>query len=127
MRVVDAANTTNARLNRESLADSWHEQALCASPAANVACGIAGVISVAAFVSLPARWACIPLALGVAGIFAIVGMLSRAELGTRTPAEIASFRRLRSIADVVAIMLALAALVSLLGLVFGGSVGVMRV
>ena len=127
MRTANATNAGRAQRKQESIADAWREQTLRASPAALVVCGIAGGTGVAALAALPARWACVPLALFVAGVFAIAGFLTQAELTARTPVAAASFRRLRLIANVVAVVLALATLVSALGLMFGGSVGVMRV
>jgi hypothetical protein len=127
MRAANATNGNRAHVKSESIADAWREQSLCASRASLVACAIAGGVGLAAFFALPPRWACIPLALGIAGIFAIAGFLAQAELAAPTPVAAASFRRLRSIADVVAILLAAGVIVSALGLLFGGSVGVMRV
>ena len=127
MRAANASNVGRAQRNHESIAAAWREQTLRASPTALVACAVLGGTGVAALAALPARWSCVPLALMVVGMFAIAGFLTQAELTARTPVAAASFRRLRSIASVAAVVLAFATLVSALGLVFGGSVGVMRV
>lgn len=127
MRVVITTNAGKAHKNHESIADAWREHTLRASPTALVACAIAGGTGIAALVALPVRWACVPFALSIAGIFAIVGFLRQAELSAQTPAAASSFRSLRSIANVAAVVLAFATLISMLGLIFGSSVGVMRV
>jgi hypothetical protein len=127
MRAAKATTVGRAQRKHESIADAWREQTLRASPKVLVGCAIAGGTGVAALAALPARWACVPLALFVVGTFAIAGFLTQTELTARTPATAASFRRLRFIANVAAVVLALATLVGALGLVFGGSVGVMRV
>jgi hypothetical protein len=107
--------------------DAWNELALRASTPALVACAIAGVVGLAALVALPMHWAFLPLSLPVIGDFGLVGFVTRAETAARTPAASETFRTLRTVANVAAVLGALATGVAALALVFGGSVGVMRV
>ena len=90
-------------------------------------CAIVGAVGLAALVALPARWACFPLALLMIGDFGLVGFIIQAEMMARTPTAAAAYRRLRAFANVVAVVGAIATGVAVLALLFGGSVGVMRV
>ena len=90
-------------------------------------CIALGVIGVATLLAIPPRWACIPLALVVVGTFGLHAVAAQQLIEPLTPRANAALTALRAFADLVAILALIAAVLSALILVFGGSVGIMRV
>ena len=114
------------RRRDESLGDVWNDLALRAVPLVQVVAGLAGAAGVAAFSAVEARWICGPLLLLLAGSFGVSSILIQAEVSAMTPA-LSALRGARFVVNGVSIAVAVATAISLLWLVFGGSVGSMRV
>jgi cytochrome c biogenesis factor len=125
---MNAIHANHSRQPRnEDLSEVWHDLALRANMFVQLACGAAGVAGVVAFSMVPTRWVCVPLALILLGCFALASVLLRAELFTLEPTRIAMIRAAQLVVNVVAIIVAIAVALSALALLFGGSVGIMRV
>jgi hypothetical protein len=125
MNAIHAKHSRQPR--NEDLSEVWHDLALRANAIVQLTCGAAGVAGVAAFNIVPTRWMCVPLASILLGCFALASVLLRAELFTLEPRRLAMIRAAQLVVNVVAIIVAIAAALSALALIFGGSVGIMRV
>lgn len=124
---MNAIHANHSRQPRhEDLSEVWQDLALRANTFVQLACGAAGVAGVASLSIVPTRWLCVPLALILLGCFALASVLLRAELFALALRRIAAIRVAQIVVNAAAIIAAIAAALSALALVFGGSVGIMR-